>query len=89
MDLGKEILKSIQIMVDRKLDNYKADRTYKTTIKDITKKGYVVLDRAGSERTVQCCIPGLELRKMQSVFVKEPMGKLNEIHICGVVSKQK
>lgn len=84
MDLGKEILKSIQIMIDRKLDNYKADHTYKTVIKDITKKGYVVLDRAGSERTVQCCIPGLELRKMQSVWVKEPMGKLNEIHICGV-----
>lgn len=85
MDLGKEIIKSIQIMIDRKLDNYKADRTYKTVIKDITKKGYVVLDRAGSERTVQCCIPGVSLRKMQSVWVKEPMGKLNEIHICGVV----
>lgn len=89
MDLGKEILKSIQVMIDRKLDNYKADITYRSVIKDITKKGYVVLDRAGSERTVQCCIPGLELRKMQSVWVKEPMGKLNEIHICGVVDKQK
>lgn len=87
MDLGKEIIKSIQIMIDRKLDNYKADRTYKTTIKDITKKGYVVLDRAGSERTVQCCIPGLELRKMQSVWVKEPMGDLKRLHIVGVVGK--
>lgn len=85
MDLGKEILKSIQIMVDRKLDNYRADRTYKTIIKDITKKGYVVLDRVGSERTVQCCIPGVELKKMQSVWVKEPMGNLKGLHICGVV----
>lgn len=71
-------------MVDRKLDNYKADRTYKTTIKDITKKGYVVLDRAGSERTVQCCIPGVSLRKMQSVWVTEPQSDLNNLYISGI-----
>lgn len=87
MDLGKEIIKSIQIMVDRKLDNYKADRTYKTVIKEITPKGYVVLDRAGSERTVQCCIPGIELKKMQSVWVKEPMGSLKDLFIVGVAGK--
>ena len=85
MDLGKEILKAIQIMIDKKLDNYKVDITYQSIIKNITPKGYVVLDRSGQERTVQCCIPGVELRPMQSVYVKEPMGKLNQIHICGVI----
>ncbi len=85
MDIGKEILKSIQIMIDRKLDNYKADRTYKSVIKNITPKGYVITDLTGSERVVQCCIPNVELRPMQSVYVKEPMGKLNELHICGIV----
>lgn len=85
MDIGKEILKSIQIMIDKKLDNYKADITYESVIKNITPKGYVVLDRAGSERTVQCCIPGITLRIGQSIWVKEPMGKLNKIHICGVI----
>lgn len=85
MDLGREILKSIQIMIDRKLDNYRADITYKTIIKDITKKGYVVLDRAGSERTVQCCIPGVELKERQTVWVKEPMGDLKGAHICGLI----
>ena len=87
MDLGKEILKAIQIMIDKKLDNYKVDITYQSIIKNITPKGYVVLDRSGQERTVQCCIPGVELRPMQSVYVKEPMGKLNDIHICGVKGK--
>ena len=87
MDLGKEILKAIQIMIDKKLDNYKVDITYQSIIKNITPKGYVVLDRSGQERTVQCCIPGVELRPMQSVYVKEPMGKLNDIHICGVIGK--
>lgn len=85
MELGREILKSMQIMIDRKLNNYKADRTYKTVIKDINKKGYVILDETGSERTVQCCIPGLELRVGQYVWVKEPMGDLRNLHIVGVV----
>lgn len=74
-------------MVDKKLDNYKADRTYQSIIKDITPKGYVVLDRTGDERTVPCCIPGLELRVMQKVWVKEPMGDLKGLHIVGVVGK--
>lgn len=87
MDLGKEILKAIQIIVDKKLDQYKADCTYQSIIKNITPKGYVVLDRSGQERMVQCCIPGLNLRMMQSVWVKEPMGDLKGLHICGVVGK--
>ena len=53
MDLGKEIIKSIQIIVDRKLSNYKADKTYKSVIKNISPKGYVILDESGSERTVK------------------------------------
>ena len=84
MELGKELLKSMQIMIDRKLDNHRADRTYKSVIKSINKKGYVVLDETGSERTVQCCIPNVELRVGQYVWIKEPMGKLNDLHICGV-----
>lgn len=84
MDLGDELLKTIQIMINRKLKNYKADRTYKTIIKKVTPKGYVVIDETGSERTVQCCIPGVELRPMQKVWVKEPMGRLKDMHICGV-----
>lgn len=85
MDLGEELLKTIQIMINRTLKNYKADRTYRTVIKRITKKGYVILDQAGQERTVPCGIPNVELRPGQSVYVKEPMGKLNELHICNIV----
>lgn len=73
-------------MVDRAVANSKVDITYQSIIKNITPKGYVILDRSGQERTVQCCIPGVNLRIMQSVFVKEPMGDLKGLHICGVVS---
>ncbi len=85
MNFKEEIFKSIQGMVDRAIDNCKVDRTYESVIKEITPKGYVILDRYGSEKTVQCCTPGLELRKMQQVWVREPMSNLNKLHICGVV----
>lgn len=85
LDLGREIIKSIQIIVDRKLSNYKADKTYKSVIKNITPKGYVILDDTGSERTVKCCIPNLDLTVGQHVWIKEPMGKIKDIHICGLV----
>ena len=85
VDLGKEILKAIQIMVNKKFKNYRADRTYQTIIKRIDKNGYVVLDQTGQERTVPCGIPNVELKPMQRVYVKEPLGNLNELHICNVV----
>lgn len=87
MDFKSEILKSIQIMIDQKLNIYKSDRTYKSVIRNINRKGYVVLDETGNERTVQCCIPNVEPKIGQSVWVKEPLGDLKGLHICGVVGK--
>ena len=82
-NISDEILKAIQYAVDRKSIN--CDKTYKSVIKAVNNKGFVVLDRSGSERTVKCCIPGLELKVGQLVWVKEPMGKLADLHIVGVV----
>ena len=72
-------------MVDRAVASYKVDRTYRTTIKRIDKNGYVITDETGQERTVPCGIPNVELKPMQSVYVKEPLGKINELHICSIV----
>lgn len=81
--VADEILKAIKYAIERTTVN--CDRTYKSVIKKIDKKGYVILDRTGSERIVKCCIPNIELRPGQSVLVKEPMGDLKGLHICGVV----
>ena len=81
MSFKQEILKSIRLMIDEKISSYKADRTYKSVVKGTDKKGYVILDSTGSERTVQCCIPGVELKAGQYVWVKEPMGDLKGLHI--------
>ena len=87
MNYKEEIFKAIQAMVNKTIANYKVDCTYQSIIKNITPKGYVIIDRTGSKRTVKCCIPDLNLRIMQKVWVKEPMGDIKGIHICGVVNK--
>lgn len=82
--LCKEILKYIDRASKEKVSG---DRTYQSIIKRITQKGYVIIDETGNERTVQCCIPNAELRELQRVWVKEPRGNLNRLHICGVIGK--
>ena len=82
-NIADELLKTIKYAVDRKAVN--CDRTYRTVIKRIDKNGYVITDQTGQERTVPCGIPNVELKPMQSVWVKEPLGKINELHICNVV----
>lgn len=77
--LVREIVKAIN---GKKVN---CDRTYKTVIKRVVKKGYVVLDEAGCERTVPCYVPNVTLQAGQSVYVKEPLGNLNELHICSVI----
>ena len=49
-------------MINRNLKQYRAERTYRTIVVGTNKKGYVVLDETGNERTVQCCIPDITLR---------------------------
>ena len=82
-NISDEILKTIQYAIDRQTIN--CDRTYKSVIKAITPKGYVILDETGGERTVKCCIPNLDLKVGQRVWIKLPLGKLNDLHICGIV----
>lgn len=81
-NIADEILKTIKYAVDRKAVN--CDRTYKTVIKKVTLKGYIILDESGSERCVKCCIPDLKLRIGQAVYVKMMQGKVKDMHICGI-----
>lgn len=86
MDFKREIIKTIQIIIDEKIRNYKADKTFPSVIKQKNTDGtYIVLDDSGGERKVKCCIPNLDLKVGQRVFVKIPNSSLQNIHICGVV----
>lgn len=83
-NIADEIIRTIKYAMDKKTVN--CDRTYPSVIKAVTPKGYVVFDESGGERTVKCCIPDAGLKAGQSVYVKEPSGRLNELHICGTIN---
>ncbi len=85
VNFKEEIFKSIQSMVDKKINNYKSDRTFKSVIIEIDRKGYVILDETGNKRTVKCAIPNAELKVGKHVWVKVPCSDLKGMHICGVV----
>lgn len=81
-NISDEILKTIRYALERTSIN--CDRTYKSVIKKVTPKGYVILDDSGCERTVSSSSI-VELKEGQRVWVKEPMGNIKDLHICGIV----
>ena len=89
MDFKTEILRSIRIMIEREIRNYKADKTYASVIQSINAKGYVILDDTGHERTVPCAIQGISLSPGQRVYIKAPLGDLKQLHICGITANER
>lgn len=81
-NLSDEILKAVQIALDKQKLNY--DQTFKSVITGITDKGYTIRDTNGVPRDVKCCIPGVSLKIGQSVWVTVPCGKIGEMFVCGV-----
>lgn len=81
--IAEMILESIKYGIDK--NEVGCDKTYTSVIKSVNSNGtYTILDNGGTDRKVKCCIPGAVLTVGQSVWVKEPCGNLNELHICGV-----
>ena len=79
------ILNSIETLVDAGLQKIKYDRTFVSVVKDVTPKGYIILDETGCKRTVKCAIPNVKLKAGKNVWVKIPRGNLNQMHICGIM----
>lgn len=77
-------MKAINTIIDEKIGSYKADRTFISVIKKNANGIYVMLDDSGSDRTVKCCIPNISLNVGKRAYVKIPMGKLSNMHFCGV-----
>jgi len=85
LNVAKEIIKSIQIIMDREIDNQKTDRTFASVITQVhTNNTYTVLAQDGSEREIYSCLPSLSLNTGTKVWVKLPSGSINNMHICGI-----
>lgn len=84
ISISDEILKAINYAINQQ--ELKYDRTFTSAIKKVnSNKTYVISDDSGQERTVKCCIPGLELKVGMKVWVTIPMGKLRKMFVSGVV----
>lgn len=83
VNISDEILKTIKYAINRQ--KIKCDRTFVSIVREVTPKGYVVLDETGCKRTVKCAIPNVELKAGKNVWVKVPRGNLNQMHICGIM----
>lgn len=84
MTIKDEIIKTVDIMVKSAFKNIKTDKTLPAVVTSAVNGKYVVaID--GTNHTVKCAIPNLELKVGQSVWVKIPNGDFGGKHICGVM----
>lgn len=78
------LVKNIIDSTNKQTNSY--DISFISVIKSVNENGtYTVLDRTGSERTVKCVVPTLDLSVGKNVWIKIPSGNLNKMHIYGVV----
>lgn len=78
--LAEQIIRAMNSM------DISCDRTYLSVIIHVNPSDntYVIKDSFGDERTVKCAIPNIKLKTGQNVWVKEPSGNRNRMHICGI-----
>ena len=83
MTIKDEIIKTIEIMVNKEIKKIKADKTHLSIITSVENGKYVVTLN-GSEHKVKCAIPNVELKTGQQVWVTVPCGDLKRMFISGV-----
>lgn len=83
MTIKDEIIKTVDIMVKSAIKKIKMDKTYTSVITSVENGKYVVTLN-GSNYTVKCAIPNVELKTGQQVWVTVPCGDLKGMFISGV-----
>ena len=84
MSIKEQIFKATEMIVDNKLKRFKVDKTLPSVVTSVEKDGKYVIVFDGSNYSVKCSIPNMDLKVGQGVWVKIPNGDFNSKHICGV-----
>lgn len=84
MNQNSNFLKSIEILVDKKLSKYCMEKTFPSVVYGVNSDGTYTIVKAGQKYNVKCAIPGLSLGLGSNVWVKIPSGRMQDMHICGV-----
>lgn len=86
-EIGNSIIKSINMILDKKLEGIKYDKTFKSTIWGKNNDGTYRISYKNQLYNVYNAL-GTELSAGQSVWVKIPGGIFRNMHICGVNCKK-
>lgn len=73
-------------IVEKKNENLKYDKTFKSTVWKINENGTYQIRYLGQPYNVNNAL-GTTLSLGQSVWVKIPSGTFRNMHICGIVKK--
>ena len=84
MNQNNNFLKTIEILVDKKLSKLYFDKTFPSVVYGVNPDGTYAIVKAGQKYNVKCAIPGLSLGLGSNVWVKIPSGRMQDMHICGV-----
>ncbi len=87
-EIGTNIIKSINTLLEEKLKSLKYDKTFKSTIWGKNDDGTYQISYMNQLYNVYNAL-GTDLPLGQSVWVKIPAGIFRNMHICGVNYKKR
>lgn len=82
------LLNEISLLIDKKLSQFRCDKTFKSTIWKVNRDKTYQICYMGRLHDVKNAL-GTELSVGQNVWVKIPSNSLKDMHICGIVDKGK
>lgn len=83
MDIQNEIIQTIDLMIEKRLDDKNLPRMVQSVVVGSGKRGYICSIN-GSERTIPC-VSGLTLTPGLSVWICIPNGEISKAFIVGTV----
>lgn len=87
-EIGTNIIKSINTILEEKLKSLKYDKTFKSTVWGKNEDGTYQISYMNQLYNVYNAL-GTDLPLGQSVWVKIPAGIFRNMHICGVNYKKR
>lgn len=87
-EIGTNIIKSINTLLEEQLKNLKYDKTFKSTVWGKNDDGTYQISYKNQLYNVYNAL-GTDLKLGQSVWVKIPSGIFRNMHICGVNYKKR
>lgn len=82
-EIGTNIIKAVNTLIQEQLKNLKYDKTFKSTVWGKNDDGTYQISYKNQLYNVYNAL-GTDLKLGQSVWVKIPSGIFRNIHICGI-----